>query len=133
MPCLFCRIIAHEIPCEKVYENEFVFAFLDIGPVSRGHTLFVPKTHAEDLTAGSREDAVHLMEAIFLLAPRICTALGATGYNLGMNHGVDAGQEVMHTHLHLMPRYAGEERGFVKQSPSKEELREVGEKIRSSM
>lgn len=131
MDCLFCKIIAGEIPSHKVYENDRVFAFLDINPVSEGHTLVIPKAHATDLAAGSVEDAQALMEAIHLLAPKIVQAMGGDGYNLGMNHGESAGQIVMHTHLHIMPRKAGTPRTFEKTQPSQEELAAVAAKIRS--
>ena len=131
--CLFCKIIAGTVPSHKIYENDHVYAFLDIGPVSKGHTLVIPKQHVSNLSAGSPEDAVELMKAVYLLGRKIMPALGATGYNLGMNHGADAGQDVFHTHLHIMPRYPGDERKFVKTFPSKEELSVVAEKIRAEM
>lgn len=131
MSCLFCKILAKEIPAEIVFENEHVLAFLDIGPVSEGHTLVVPKAHAENLSVGTDADARHVMDAIYVLAPKILTAVGADGYNLGMNHGECAGQEVMHTHLHIMPRKNGVPRTFTKLHPTKEELAEIAEKIRN--
>lgn len=131
--CLFCKIIAGEIPSHKIYEDDKVFAFLDIGPVSQGHTLIIPKEHAQDLTSGSVKAAQDIITAVYRLAPKIMKALGASGYNLGMNHGSDAGQLVWHTHVHLMPRYEGEPRTFVKEKPSQEELAEVAEKIRTEM
>ena len=130
MACLFCKIIAKEIPAEIVFENEYALAFLDIGPVSEGHTLVIPKNHAEDLSAGTEEDAREIMAVVHILAPKIMKALGADGYNLGMNHGVSAGQDVMHTHLHIMPRKNGIPRTFTKQNPSKEELATTAGKIR---
>lgn len=130
---LFDRILNGGVPCEKVYEDEKTFAFLDISPVSKGHTLVIPKQHAEYLAEQSEEDAVALMKTVYLLAPKIMAALGATGYNLGMNHGKDAGQEVPHTHLHIMPRYEGEERTFEKRRASDEELAEVAGKIRKEL
>lgn len=131
--CLFCKIIAGQIPSHKIYETDRVYAFLDIGPVSKGHTLVVPKEHAENLSMGSAEDALELMKVIYLLGKKITSALGATGYNLGMNHGLDAGQDVLHTHLHLMPRYTNDERKFIKTFPSKEELSTVAERIRTEL
>ena len=128
--CLFCKIVAGEVPALKVYENDRVLAFLDIGPVSTGHTLVIPKAHAENLAANSIEDACALITVIHELAPKLVKALGATGYNLGMNHGEVAGQEVLHTHLHIMPRKEGEPRNFVKLHPSQEELEKVAEQIR---
>lgn len=131
--CLFCKIIAGDIPAQKVYENDHVLAFLDIGPVSEGHTLVIPKAHAENLAAGSIEDAMALMAAIHELAPKITRALGAAGYNLGMNHGEAAGQDVLHTHVHIMPRQAGQPRSFVKTHPSQAELAQVAAKIRAEL
>jgi len=130
MPCLFCSIIAGEIPCHKVYEDESVIAFLDIGPVSTGHTLVIPKAHAENLEAGSAADAARLMSVIYTIAPSILKAVGADGYNLGMNHGECAGQDVMHTHLHIMPRTSSAPRSFTKTHPSQGELAATAEAIR---
>lgn len=128
--CLFCKIVRGEIPCYKVYEDDAVLAFLDIGPVSKGHTLVIPKEHAENLEAGNEETSASLMRVIHRLAPKIMSTLGASGYNLGMNHGEIAGQEVMHTHLHIMPRYDGQVRSFTKTHPSSEELQAVAELLR---
>lgn len=133
MSCIFCSIIAGEIPCHKVYEDESVVAFLDIGPVSTGHTLVLPKTHAENLEAGSAEDAARLMSAIYTIALPILKAVGADGYNLGMNHGECAGQDVMHTHLHIMPRANGVPRSFTKTHPSMDELAATAEAIRAEL
>lgn len=133
MSCLFCSIIAGEIPCHKVYEDESVIAFLDIGPVSTGHTLVLPKTHAENLEAGSVADAEKLMSVIYTIAPPIMKAVGADGYNLGMNHGESAGQDVMHTHLHIMPRTNGAPRSFTKTHPSQADLAATAEAIREKI
>lgn len=133
MPCLFCAIIAGEIPCYKVYEDDSVFAILDIGPVSKGHTLLFPKIHAANLQEGSLVDAQHLMTALYAITPSILKTVGADGYNLGMNHGECAGQEVLHTHLHIMPRTNGVPRSFTKTHPSKEELAVTAEAIRAEL
>lgn len=128
--CLFCKIVTGTVPAQKLYEDEKILAFLDIFPVSQGHALIIPKNHAQDLNSGSKDDAVAIMETAYFLAPIIMKALGASGYNLGMNHGVSAGQDIFHTHLHLMPRYDGEARNFDKTNATPEELKEIGEKIR---
>lgn len=130
MPCLFCDIISGASPCEKVYEDENVFAFLDIGPVSKGHTIVTSKIHAENLAEGTAESAGQLMNAVYRIAPSIMKAVGADGYNLGMNHGVCAGQMILHTHLHIMPRWNGVPRTFERTHPSHEELAETAERIR---
>ncbi|MFA5946955.1 MAG: HIT family protein [Patescibacteria group bacterium] len=133
MSCIFCEIVAGNIPALKIYENDKVIAFLDINPVAKGHTLVIPKNHANDLAAGSVEDSLELMKVIHDLAPKIVKAVGASGYNLGMNHGFDAGQEVLHTHIHIMPRYNGDVRSFVKTHPVKEELQAVADEIRAKL
>lgn len=128
--CLFCKIIAGEIQSHKVYEDDQVLAFLDIAPVSRGHALFVPKSHGVDLSDGTKEDACALISAVYGAAPQFLARLGASGYNLGMNHGADAGQLVFHTHLHFMPRYAGQERSFTKSHPTQDELAAIAKTMR---
>lgn len=133
MQCLFCAIITGDIPSYKVFEDADTFAFLDIGPVSEGHTLVVPKTHAADLAAGTREDAERLMATVHRIAPAILAAVGADGYNLGMNHGISAGQDVMHTHLHIMPRASGSARTFTKTHPTPESLSVTAERIRTAL
>ncbi len=120
--CLFCRIIAGTVPSRKIDEDETTFSFLDIGPVSKGHFQIIPKTHADCLSHGSEEDARAIMATAHRLAPKVLKALGATGYNLGLNHGISGGQDVFHTHLHFMPRYDGVPRTFVKTTPTTEEL-----------
>lgn len=131
--CLFCKIRDGEIPSHIIYEDEHTFAFLDIGPVSEGHTLIIPKEHSENLNAATLETVQRLMETVHKIAPKVMRALGASGYNLGMNHGADAGQEVFHTHLHLMPRYPGVPRTFQKTRPSQERLAATAEKIRNEI
>lgn len=128
--CIFCKIIAREIPAEVIYENDQVLAFLDIAPVSEGHTLVIPKRHARNLTDGTVEDAKSMITAVHEIAPKMLRALGATAYNLGMNHGEDAGQDVFHTHMHIMPRYVGVPRSFTQMHPNAETIRAVAEKIR---
>lgn len=103
--CIFCKIIAGEIPSQKVYEDEQVFAFLDIQPVSRGHLLVVPKEHSENLV----EMDAQLMSTVFDAARKLGQAaeqgLGALGFNIIVNKGEAAGQLVFHTHVHMIPRY----------------------------
>jgi histidine triad (HIT) family protein len=105
---IFDRIIAGEIPCHKVFEDERVLAFLDIGPLSRGHTLVIPKEAAATLDQLSDESAA----AIGAVLPRICRAImqatGAGAYNVLQNNGKAAHQEVEHVHFHIIPRRRGE-------------------------
>lgn len=103
--CIFCQIIAGEIPAEKVYEDEDILAFLDITPINAGHTLVIPKNHYENLF----EIPDELLQKISLelrdLGKAIKDAVGAEGLNIGMNNKPAAGQLVMHAHFHLIPRY----------------------------
>ncbi|AIY04825.1 histidine triad (HIT) family hydrolase [Planococcus sp. PAMC 21323] len=109
--CIFCKIIAGEIPSVKIYEDEHVFAFMDIMPLSKGHTLLIPKSHREFVYDMTPEEAGNL----FAVAPKIAKAINETfqpeGMNLLNNNGAKAGQSVFHFHLHFIPRY-GQTDGF---------------------
>ena len=104
---VFSKIIRREIPCHKVYEDDLVFAFLDINPLSRGHTLVLPKEPAETLDDLSDASAAAVGRAL----PRICRAVkkvtGATAYNVLQNNGAEASQSVPHVHFHVIPRFNG--------------------------
>ncbi len=110
-PTIFDKIIAGEIPCHRVYEDEFVLAFLDVAPLSRGHTLVIPKERVAQMDQLSDESAAALGRVL----PRICRAVlkatGATAYNLLQNNGAEAHQAVMHLHVHVIPRYADKAEG----------------------
>jgi len=101
---IFSKIIRREIPAHIVHEDDRVLAFLDVGPLSRGHTLVIPKEAAATLDALSDESAA----AVGRLLPRICRAVlratGATAYNVLQNNGAAANQAVMHVHFHVIPR-----------------------------
>ncbi|MEW6666971.1 MAG: HIT family protein [Thermodesulfobacteriota bacterium] len=105
--CIFCKIVKGEIPCVKVYEDERVLAFEDINPISEGHTLLIPRNHAENLWEISQEDlsAIHLASKKVALAIR--AALNPTGVAALQLNGRGANQLVMHYHLHLIPRMSG--------------------------
>ena len=105
--CIFCKIIKGEIPCFKVYEDDKVLAFEDINPVAEGHTLIIPKIHAENLWEISGEDltAVHLASKKIIQG--IKDALNPTGVAALQLNGGGANQVVMHYHLHLIPRISG--------------------------
>ena len=103
--CIFCRIVDGEIPSRAVYEDDEVFAFLDVNPLAWGHTLVVPKAH--DPRIGGLPDGV--AAAVFArmseLAPAVERAMGADGMTVAVNDGPAAGQEVPHVHGHLVPRF----------------------------
>ena len=104
--CIFCKIISGEIPATKVYEDNDVFAFLDIQPINFGHVLVIPKEHYKDLSVTPKELVCKSMEVVHKLIPVIKKATGADAVNIGINIGENAGQEVFHTHIHIMPRFS---------------------------
>ncbi len=103
---IFAKIIAGEAPCHRVFEDDQVLAFLDIFPISRGHTLVIPKEPAVRLHELSDASSA----AIGAVLPRICRAVlratGAVDYNILQNNGAAAHQAVMHVHFHIIPKYA---------------------------
>lgn len=128
--CLFCKIIAGDIPCHKIYEDDRTVAFLDIFPVSEGHALVLPKTHGVHLLETSAEDARAMMDTIKKITPAILSAVGGDGFNLGMNNGESASQEIPHTHIHIMPRKTGVPRTFEKTKGDPAALAALAENIR---
>ena len=103
MDCIFCKIIKGEIPSYKIYEDEVVFAFLDINPDSVGHTLIIPKEHFKDLTSIDMKTLTHILDVAKSLKLRLEEKLNCDGLTLIQNNG-DI-QEVKHFHLHLKPYY----------------------------
>jgi histidine triad (HIT) family protein len=132
---IFSRIIRGEIPCHRVYEDEHVLAFLDVGPLSRGHTLVLPKEPAATLDALSDESAA----AIGRVLPRLCRAVlsatGARAYNVLQNNGAAAHQAVFHVHFHIIPRDgdAGLGIGWKAGSLDAKEGAALAEKIRAAV
>ncbi|TMM20388.1 MAG: HIT family protein [Actinobacteria bacterium] len=106
--CIFCKIIAGELPARIVDEDERTVAFLDIAPATRGHTLVVTREHVADLLSVDREDLHAAIVASQRLAGRIKQRLGADGVNLVNSCGAAAWQTVFHFHIHVIPRYEGD-------------------------
>ncbi|MCL1698701.1 MULTISPECIES: HIT family protein [unclassified Lysinibacillus] len=134
--CLFCKIIDGSIPSTKIYEDEHVYAFTDISPVAKGHTLLIPKHHCKDLFEMPEDVARNL----YAVAPKIANAIKAAFNPLGLNtinnNGAAAGQTVFHYHLHFIPRYDEKEGlGLIwetrKYTP--EQLTEVAESIKANL
>ncbi|HYI20420.1 MAG TPA: HIT family protein [Solirubrobacteraceae bacterium] len=103
--CLFCKIVAGEVPSTRVYEDERTIAFMDINPGTRGHLLVVPREHAADLLAIDPDDLKACAVTAQKLAGRMPEGLGADGVNLLNSLGSAAWQTVFHFHLHVIPRY----------------------------
>ncbi|HTN25912.1 MAG TPA: HIT family protein [Solirubrobacteraceae bacterium] len=106
--CLFCKIVAGEIPATIVAEDERTIAFMDINPATRGHALVIPRAHAADVFAIDPDDLRAVVVAAQRLAQRAREQLGAAGVNLLNSSGRAAWQTVFHFHLHVIPRYDGD-------------------------
>ena len=109
MDCIFCKIVAGDIPAHKVYEDERSLAFLDIRPASRGHTLVIPKEHAADIYDIRPESLAATMLCAQTVARLLRAKLNPDGMNVFQNNGAAAGQEVFHYHLHLVPRWKSQQ------------------------
>ena len=103
--CLFCKIVKGEVASSKIYEDDYVFAFLDIGPVNKGHTLVIPKKHYETYLDIPDEILEKMAVAIKKISKAVMKGVDADGFNLGMNNYSAAGQLVNHAHFHIMPRF----------------------------
>ena len=102
---IFAKILRNEIPCHRVYEDDKVLAFLDVNPISRGHTLVIPREPAETLDALSEESAAAIGRALPRIARAVLAATGASAYNVLQNNGPMAHQAVHHVHFHIIPKY----------------------------
>ncbi|MBM7643459.1 HIT family protein [Streptococcus loxodontisalivarius] len=130
--CIFCKIVAGEIPSSKVYEDDEVLAFLDISQTTKGHTLLIPKKHVRNVLDMDQATA----ETTFARLPKIARALqkatGAQGMNIVNNNEEIAGQTVFHAHIHLIPRYEsgdGFSINYTTHEPDFEALGQLAEQI----
>lgn len=133
--CIFCKMVAGQIPVAKVYEDEIVFAFLDIGPISDGHTLVIPKQHFEKLHDCPAELLGQVASRLGSIARAVAAAIAADGYNLLCNNGRAAGQLIEHLHFHIVPRNAGD--GVFDRWPSYKypqgKIEKIADKIRENL
>jgi len=135
--CIFCKIIRGEIPSFKVYEDDLVFAFEDINPILPGHTLVIPKNHSKNIWEISEQDLVAVQIASKKIAQGIKEALNVDGIAFMQLNGRAVSQEVMHYHLHLVPRKAdGPPLPFSSwqlKPGNMEEIRTLAEKIKAAI
>lgn len=131
MDCIFCKIVSGEIPCAKIYESEKVLAFLDISPLSVGHTLVIPKFHGEKLHEIPDE---YLIEILPLLK-KIALVQDFKDYNLLQNNGIRAHQAVNHVHFHIIPKNesVGLKMEWNPIKQSSETLNKLAEKLKSKI
>ena len=132
MASIFTKIIQGKIPCEKIIETDSEIAFLDIMPSAMGHTLVIPKVEVMRLEDLSEILAISLMRTLQQVAKAVSAAFDGIDYNLLLNNGANAGQEVEHVHFHILPRAEGSPRPFQKNFQYAEGgMQEVGTKIRN--
>ncbi len=122
--CIFCRIIAGEIPCQKIIENQNILCFLDIGPVVVGHSLVIPKRHIRNIFDMPSEVAAAVAYELPALARAICAAVEAPACHILLNSGIEAMQSVHHAHYHIIPRKS-DDSFFVPWRPGKLETQEA--------
>jgi histidine triad (HIT) family protein len=106
--CLFCRIVAGELPSTRIHEDDRVIAIMDIFPATRGHALVIPRAHADDIRDVGADDLAAAAAAAQRLAGRAYERLGADGVTVMQSNGAAAWQTVVHYHVHVIPRYDGD-------------------------
>jgi len=128
---IFSKIIRGEIPSHRVYEDDLVFAFLDVNPLSKGHTLVIPKEAVATLDKLSDESSAAIGRVLPRIARAVMAATGATAFNVLQNNGAEAHQVVLHVHFHIIPKFEGRGLG-IGWEPTKAdhaELKALREKI----
>lgn len=132
--CIFCKIVAKEIPSQFIFENDTVIAFLDINPNNPGHSLIVPKEHHHDLLHTPDNILSEMITHVKSIAPAITSAVNADGFNTIINTEPASGQVIFHTHIHIIPRFKDD---GLKHWPGKdipkEEMTAIQEKIKANL
>ncbi len=132
--CLFCKITDKEIPSKILFENEIILAFLDISPISKGHTIVIPKNHYSNLEDIPNYELTEVYKEVKNLAKKIHENLKIDGYNILQNNFAAAGQVIEHFHIHIIPRNYDDEKFRIKiprTQASEEELNEVYKILKS--
>ncbi len=129
--CLFCKIVAGDIPATKVHEDDRTIAFMDISPATRGHLLCIPREHAANVHEISEDDLCAVARTARHMAERLVERLGADGVNVIQNTGPAAWQTVFHFHVHVIPRYADDplKLPWVPGPGDMDEIRAAGEEL----
>ena len=130
--CIFCKIVAGEIPASKVYEDDHFLAFLDISQVTPGHTLVIPKKHARNLLEMTPDETADLFNIVSRVTKKVESATQPQGMNIISNMEEIAGQSVFHTHVHMLPRYSQEDDlkiDFIAHEPDFDRLAQLAKDI----
>ncbi len=134
--CVFCKIVAGEIPSTRVCEDDAVLAFMDIGPIVRGHTLVIPKAHYESLTEMPQELLRRVADIVQRVAAAQIGGLKADGFNIHLADGAAAGQEVPHVHFHVIPRFEDDGHRWnwaAKRYENPAEMKALADRIRGAL
>ena len=130
--CIFCKIVAGEIPASKVYEDDHFLAFLDISQVTPGHTLVIPKKHARNLLEMTPDETADLFNVVSKVTKKVESATQPQGMNIISNMEEIAGQSVFHSHVHILPRYSQEDDlkiDFIAHEPNFDHLAKLAKEI----
>jgi histidine triad (HIT) family protein len=134
--CIFCKIVAKEIPATIVYEDDDVLVFMDIGPIIKGHALVISKAHYDPVTETPDDVLAKLHGVAKRIAQAQMNGLGADGVNIIQNNGKAAGQEVPHIHVHVIPRFEGDGHHWnwnPKKYENFDEMAELAEKMQNHL
>ncbi|MFP5212667.1 MAG: HIT family protein [Acidobacteriota bacterium] len=133
--CIFCKIVRGELPCAKLYEDDLVISFLDIGPINPGHALVLPKNHYPTIFDIPTEELKACIDAVQKVARAVFRATGASGMNVLQNNYRSSGQTVDHIHFHMIPRHLRD--GFMPNWPAKScsasEMKAMVEKVKAEL
>ena len=130
--CIFCKIVAGEIPASKVYEDDHFLAFLDISQVTPGHTLVIQKKHARNLLEMTPDETADLFNVVSKVTKKVESATQPQGMNIISNMEEIAGQSVFHSHVHILPRYSQEDDlkiDFIAHEPNFDHLAQLAKEI----
>lgn len=133
--CIFCQIVAGDVPSRTVHETDAAVAFLDVNPLAEGHTVVIPRDHRRRLQDLSAAESTGLWSAVQSVLPAVEAAVGADATTVGVNDGPASGQEIPHVHVHVIPRFQGDGGGPIhavagrRPSPSDDELDEIAASI----
>ncbi|NCD34642.1 MAG: HIT family protein [Spartobacteria bacterium] len=134
--CIFCNIAAGMIPCTKVFESDDILAFMDIGPIIKGHVLVIPKKHYDPIIATPDDVLAAMMSVVKRVASAQIKQLGAQGVNVIQNNGACSGQAVPHIHIHVIPRYEDDGHHWnwdAKSYESMDEMQQLADRISAEL
>jgi len=134
--CFFCKIINKEVPAEIIYEDENVIAILDIHPRAPGHTMILPKIHAENILDLPEEKIEGVFRGVKKVTELLNKSLRPDGFTIGINYGKVSGQTIEHLHIHILPRWYNDNGGSVHNvvdNPPKQSLAQIANRIKQNL